>query len=524
MREDLRIARGWHGGCSVETMSEPLRRRRPRVALASTLILAAISALQGCSGADSAPRPAAPSVGEEPAPAPPPATMTPAPPDDHGSVSTKYPAFTPSVAQLVDKGGRILKNPVVVTVTWNDDPNVAVLESVGDTIGASDYWRDVVGEYGVGTATSGPENHVHLSTPLVLDTGPEADPVEPIMKVITDALTNPAASGWPAPTDQSLYLVYIHGAAANQLCELAGGLHDSLKVGAVEVPFAISAACADGFGGFTALEEATISASHELAEAAVDPFPETNPAWQGLHADHLAWELLQMAQDENGDMCEFYEDAYGLHGAPQLPFAVQRSWSNRSAAAGHAPCVPAPKDPNFNVAPLGGDDTIIADFSKSDIPVNPRSKGYLVAVGGSRKIPLGFYTDAATAPFTIDAFESDPLNEYGEPFAPVANPSVTLTLDKTSGQNGEKAYLTVKVDQEKAEKVHLVVVRSVLGGVQRFMPILVGTAGQPAPGSMSTSPSAGAKREKRARFSVSTSSQGRRAASAVRRLQGLGRR
>jgi len=47
---------------------------------------------------------------------------------------------------------------------------------------------------------------------------------------------------------------------------------------------------------------------------------------------------------------------------------VQRSWSNASAAAGHAPCVPAPKDPNFNVAPLGGTD----------------------------------YSDGATAPFTIE--------------------------------------------------------------------------------------------------------------------------
>jgi hypothetical protein len=187
-----------------------------------------------------------------------------------------------------------------------------------------------------------------------------------------------------------------------------------------------------------------------------------------------------MGQDENGDMCEFYDDAYGKFGSPDLAFSVQRSWSNKSAAAGHAPCVPAPKDPNFNVAPLAAVDTVTADFSKSDIPLNPTSKGYVVPVGQSRKIPLGFYTDGPTAPFTIDAVEGDPFSMDGSPFEPATKSTVTLSLDKTTGQNGEKAYLTVKVDSDNEEKAHLVVVRSSLGGVTRFMPILIGTQGKAA--------------------------------------------
>jgi hypothetical protein len=419
----------------------------------------------------------------------------------------------------MNQGGRVLANPVVVTVTWSDDPNVATLESVGDTLGTSSFWKSIVGEYGIGPITSGASNHVHLTTPLVLSTDPNADPVAPILKIITDALTNPAASGWPAPTDQSVYLVFLHGANADTLCQQgAGGLHDSVMVGAKEIPFAISAACADSMGMFTALDSATISASHELGEAAIDPFPSTGPAWVGLSNDRLAWELFQMGQDENGDMCEFYDDVYGKSGAPQLPFMVQRSWSNASAAAGHAPCVPAPKDPNFNVAPLGGTDTLGADFTQSMIPLDPTSKGFQIGEGQTRKIPLGFYTDGASAPFTIEAFEADAFSQQGDSFSPSMTPSLTVSLDKTSGQNGEKAYLDVKVNKATPEKISLIVVRSTLGGVIHYMPLIVGSGNaSSAPPGPTTPPAPGGKR---ARVRALTSS----SPSARVPARGLGRR
>ena len=478
----------------------PASLSRPRAVAFASLLVAAT----GC-GATAAPDPAT----ETPAPAPTtpvavPTPKAPAPPLDHGSVSTTYPAFAPNIPQLTNKGGKVLANPVVVTITWNDDPNVAAEEAVADTIGASDYWRAVVGEYGVGAVTSGAANHVHLTTPLVLPTGPDADPVPPILKVITDALADPAASGWPAPTDQSVYLAYITGAAAKQLCDAgAGGLHDTVTVSGKEIPFAISAACADPMSKFDALQEATISASHELAEVVVDPFPDSAPGWQGLGSDRLAWELLVMGQDENGDLCELYDDVYGMHGAPQLPFAVQRTWSNKSAAAGHAPCVPAPKDPNFNVTTLIANDTVVANFAGADAPpLDPTSLGYVIGVGQSRTIPLGFYSDGPTAPIAIEAFESDPFSQNGSSLDPSTDMNLELSLDKVSGQNGEKAYLTIKVVKDNAAKAHLVVVQATVGNVVRYLPILVGTAGKPATGrgglkSAPTSSSASGRRASR---------------------------
>ncbi len=511
-------------GAGLLTMSDVLRRRRMLAALA----YASLAATACGSTVDAPPDPkAATPAPVDPGtttPAPPATTPTmTAPPLDHGSVSTRFPAFTPDVPELVDQGGRVLANPVVVTVTWSDDPNVAALENVADTMGPSSFWKSVVNEYGVGPITSGAANHVHLTTPVVLPTDPNADPVAPIVQIITDALANPAASGWPAPTDQSVYLVYLHGANADTLCRSgAGGLHDSVKVGNRDVPFAISAACGDPTGKLSALDSATVSASHELAEAAIDPFPSTAPAWAGLKQDALAWELFQMGQDENGDMCEFYDDAYGKSGAPQLTFMVQRTWSNASALAGHAPCVPAPKDPNFNVAPLSTRDTLVADFAQDMIPLDPTSKGFQIPVGQNRKIPLGFYTDGATAPFTIEAYEADAFSQQGDPFSPTMTPSVTVTLDKTFGQNGEKAYLDVKVDTATTEKVTLVVVRSTLGGVAHYMPILVGPGVAPgtAPGK-ATPPGGGMGMiQSRARVRALTSS----SVSARLPARGLGRR
>lgn len=499
--------------------------RRPRVL--SAAFTYAVLATTACGSVVDAPPDAVPPPASTPAPQTPgtPSTMTPMmpapPPLDHGSVSTTYPAFTPDVAQLVNQGGRVLASPVVVTVTWNDDPNVTTLDGVADSIGASSFWKSVVNEYGVGPLTSGSANHVHLTTPLVLPTDPNADAIQPVVDLIKSALTDPAASGWPAPTDQTVYLVYLHGANADTLCQAgAGGLHDSVKVGTKDIPFAISAACADPQGKFSALDEATISASHELAEAAVDPFPSSGPAWVGLKSDELAWELLQFGQDENGDMCEFYDDVYGYEGAPQLSFMVQRTWSNASAAAGHAPCVPAPKDPNFNVAPIGTRDTLVADFAADMIPLDPTSKGFQIGAGQTRKIPLGFYTDAATAPFTIEAYEADVFSQQADPFSPSMTPSLTVSLDKTSGQNGEKAYLDVKVNTATPEKVSLVVVRSTLGGITHYMPILVGSgAASSTPGSTTPKAGAGKAALTRARVRALSSSSSARVPA-----RGLGRR
>jgi hypothetical protein len=387
---------------------------------------------------------------------------------DHGAPSATYPAFTPDMPRLQNKGGRVLASPVIVTVTLPGETHAETLEALGDAIGTTAYWRAIVSEYGVGPATSGPEHHVRDATSPPAS-GRGEDPVLAVERWLGSRLGDTATSKWPAPTDDSLYIMYLAGGAATQLCdEGAGGLHGSIDVSGKQVAYALVLDC-DG-----TLESETISASHELAEAAVDPYPDTSPAWQGVDDDHLAWDLMVQAQDENGDLCEIYDEAYGAFAAPQIASQVQRQWSNASAAAGHAPCVPAGATPYFNVVPFVSD-VVTANLAAFQFPGTPRSRGLRVDVGETKTIALGVYSDGPTDAIAISAFEIDPLGDMANgPFSVAATSTVTLSLDRDHAVNGEKVYLSVKADARPALGASVVLVATKAGGETHYAPVLVG--------------------------------------------------
>ena len=393
----------------------------------------------------------------------------------HGAVSTMYPAFTPTMPLLQNKGGKVLTKPVSITVTFDDDANRPTWEQLGDGIGATPYWSAIVGEYGVGALTSGADNHVHTNRKITLPTDPNTDPIDTIFDWVQQQIEDPSAS-WPAPTDQSIYTVYFSGKTAQTLCdEGAGGLHDSIKLNSgKEVAVALVFAC-DGDPSLDAVQSGTVSASHELAEAAVDPYPETGAAWQGLRKRDLDWELMQMVQDENADMCEFYDDVYGAIAAP-LTFTMQRQWSNASAAAGHAPCVPALADPYFNVALLDARESIVADFESLDgIPLSPNGLGYVVENGKPKTITLGFVSDGPTEAISVTAFESDAFDPNGFTLIPADKKVLDLKIDRDAGKNGEKVILTVTPSAALEHDVRLVVIKTKIGNTAHFMPLIVGT-------------------------------------------------
>ena len=58
---------------------------------------------------------------------------------------------------------------------------------------------------------------------------------------------------------------------------------------------------------------------------------------------------------------------------------------------------------NIDVAALEPFDAVTAKLDPRDFPYEPTSKGYVIPVGKTRKIPLGFYSDGPTEEFHIDA-------------------------------------------------------------------------------------------------------------------------
>ncbi|HEY8074062.1 MAG TPA: hypothetical protein VIF62_08135 [Labilithrix sp.] len=414
----------------------------------------------GCGGSSNS------SVGDQTPPAatdtPPAATdmpATPPPPKDHGAVSTTYPAFTPEVGQLVDNGGQVLTNPVIVTVTWANEPNVDTFEQFADALGPSAYWKQVTSEYGVGPATSGATQHIRLADP------PPATINDSDIPALLAQHLQANDGVLPAATGNEIYIFYIpekstFNLQGQEVCSTGvGGYHENTAVGGKQVAFAVVPQC----GG---LDETTLSASHELAEAATDPFPMALPAYSGFDDNHLAWEFFQQFQSENGDACEFYREAPMDATSFGVPFTTQRQWSNKSGAGGHNPCVPAPQGPYFNVTPL--------DLESIDLDLSAlggdtaTTKGYKVKVGETKTVPFGFYSDAATTgPWTITAQLGGIMGR--------TSGSVDLSFDVTSGQNGQKAYLTITANTAGKTGGELVTIVSNLNGTKHYMPIMIGS-------------------------------------------------
>jgi hypothetical protein len=229
-----------------------------------------------------------------------------------------------------NQGGPLLTAPELITITYADYPYRADVEAYGDWIVGSDFLAGVGGEYGIQLGTN---SNVEL---------PGAAP-----SALSDTGIQQLIAGWqsdgtvPTPGPNTLYMLYLRdaqthvtGAYGIQSCVEYYGYHSEAQIGAAHFAYALIATCAP-IGAYGELPQTEQTASHELIEAATDPFFYSAPAYLLDGVFTFAGEL--------GDLCEGRNDAEGK-------FAYQRIWSNRAAAAGGDPCAPPnPNDPYFRV-------------------------------------------------------------------------------------------------------------------------------------------------------------------------------
>jgi hypothetical protein len=381
-----------------------------------------------------------------------------------GPSTGPYPAVRPDIGEIVDQGGVVLTSPKIVTVTWTADPNEAALEGFGDKLGASAYWKLVAGEYGVGAATSGQNNHVRVST-----SPPATIEVTDLETWFSQQLQNPATSGWPAWDPQTSYVVYVPTAThltsgGVDTCGLHASLHSEVTVGANAVTYVfIDERC---HGSLSVLDGATSAASHEIIEDVTNPHPYTGKAYIGFDPAHLAWSLMDGEQDDEiGDSCENLADAV-FTGPADLPYALQRMWSNASAAAGHSPCVPQSSEPYFNATPLG-QDMLNVLVGVAQTPAT--ALGYRVPVGSSKTFDVAYYSDAPTGLWYLTAVEGDGITA-------VSPSHVKLSVEHGAGANGQQDAVTVMVDSAPTGGNALLVtlVSSAHGHTTHYFPVLVG--------------------------------------------------
>lgn len=371
-------------------------------------------------------------------------------------VDDNYPAPHSPLPVLDNNGGSVLTSPRVVTVTYDGDPKAGLLETFGDTITSSRWWDTVRDGFCdlngncVGRGAGG--GHVHLGTPPLLKYADSTETSAP--STIKDFVARHIEDGtFPPPDPNTVYAIYFPSSVSVTLdgaisCSQFSAFHNSTVVAArgdsdadaatssMKVAYVIVPRCSSSDAALT------VAASHELAEAATDPYV-------SARAYYMTAPVWTRFGGENADLCVSLgaDDAYA-----EGPFFVQRAWSFKAAAASHDPCVPAPDptvQPYFNVAPDTGQDTIV------------------LSAGTSETIALTAFSDGPMADWEVSAAQV-PRSQGGSSVV-----ALDLKLDRQTAHNGSKLTLTVTQTGQTATGYALFVVSSRSGATQHSWPLAV---------------------------------------------------
>ena len=341
----------------------------------------------------------------------------------------------PAAPQVISSGGQVLAAPSFVPVFFsNDDARmVTSLEDFDSRLGATAYWTATTAEYGVGPATAtAPVELQEAATGTIDDRGIQAWLVQ---RIGTGAL--------PRPDANTIYVLHYPASVAVTLqgqlsCETFGAYHSEAHLAdGTHFSYAVVPRCPSPSGG-SGLDEETGSESHELIEAATDPLPFSSPAWASIDDAHVYWPYA-FGGGELADMCEQQPGVFAK--VPELPYAVQRTWSNRAAEQGRDPCVPEPEGEVYFDAIPELSDHVAFDLG-GGTPVT--TLGVHVPPGQTRTIGLDLYSDGDTAgPWTVKVVSASDMG--GGPGA------FTYTLDRSTGQSGDQLQLTIQASASAAQ-------------------------------------------------------------------------
>jgi hypothetical protein len=346
-----------------------------------------------------------------------------------------------ALPQLVYGNVAVLHHPHIVTVTFANDPYADQFEKFAAQLQTTQWWDTWAVSFCSSTGNcvgKGDTDKVRLGTTAAKSYTDStikggASTIQQFLKTRLDS------AELPAPVTDTLYVIYFpqstqitlgSGAQAEKSCQAFGGYHHSMDYGAGEIAYAILPECKSFGSGMTQLESAMFAASHEIAEAATDPyFTHTaqggEPGGFNLNVNDwnvLPWEFA-LGGGENADLCPNLP--YGGFGyAEENGYKLTRVWSNAAAKANHNPCVPADPGPYFNTAP-------------------EKNKGtyFKLAAGESTTIALHAFSDVPVKAWSVTAIDMDPFKGGGTALTFDFGGQDSLTVN-----NGDVVQLTVTRD------------------------------------------------------------------------------
>jgi hypothetical protein len=310
-----------------------------------------------------------------------------------------------------------------VPITFQGDPMQPNIDTFTAQLAtASSYWTAAISEYGVGPLTASSPQHLSA-----MDFTTDAD----VQTWLGFEINN--EPGMAHPDTNTLYVIYMPEGA---YLEVGTGLLCGTGPGGVQgyhaaypflqdvsVVYAVVGRCAPS-PGTSAMDQVSLEATREIIGAATDPLPVDAPAFE-VDADHVGWEMA--FGNDVGALCASGSGITWV-GVTNL---VSRAWSNASAAAGHDPCQPQGLSPYFNSAPALGDTIPLA------APFSGTTTGVSVPLGSSKTVDVNLYSDGPTSgPWTVAAVDLTSVLTDAEP-------ALSLSLDKTEGQNGDTVHLTI---------------------------------------------------------------------------------
>jgi hypothetical protein len=375
------------------------------------------------------------------------------------STGTSHAPF-PSVTY---QDGSVLAAPQIVTVTFPGDALAPQLQAFGQSVASSAWWNAIRSGYCVNPGAcvgDGP-----AGTAVVVSTAAASrytDSDEGGASTLQQWLAGELASGElpkpdAAPVTNTIYALYFPASTTIEFdgtksCTDFDGYHTAMTMGSQQIVYAVVNECAaisayPDVPAITVLQNATLSASHEIAEAASDPSVATTGYYLDMN-DPNSWGWNDIEGGEIADLCV---DPFGLNQdqTKDGSFTAQRIWSIAQAASGRDPCNPVSAGVYFNAAPrepflmidVGGSATFTVDaFSTA-----PTSDWTLVAQDWSSYTSqyLGF---SIAGGVDTDAGPEVLVNDGSQ-----VQVTVTLTQDPGSLPNGEADGVLVSVSGDPGE-------------------------------------------------------------------------
>ena len=360
-----------------------------------------------------------------------------------------YPSKHHPLPLLTNKGGPILSAPKTVVVTYVGDAKRDQRRTFHDALTTGVWWQKTMAGYGVGPGTSG--GYVELPNTFVT---PAVFTDDQIQTLIFDSVR---MGVFPAPTSQTIYALYFPPGVSitkqnGASCTEFNAYHSATAVnvpdgGTVNVAYAVMPHCNSPVDPAQNFIQDTISASHEIAEAASDPQPGIAPAFN--LDTNLAWipDQLNGTIPENGDMCEFLADYYVEGG-----FTLQRSWSNGAAMNDDTPCAPAPAGRIYFAGAVRTSTITFAGKKIDGYVAVKRGSSVDVVIDVFSKAKLGhdlkLLTGRVSPGFTNGNIILPPLN------------GIKADLSTTTAHNGNGVIMTISAPANAAGGEFRMVVRA----------------------------------------------------------------